>query len=184
MDQILRDLGDKLNKTLDVYKSEISGIRTGRANTSLIEGVKVEAYGSSMNLRDVASINAPEPRLLTVQPWDASLVNSIVKAIQSASVGLNPAVDGALIRVPIPALTEERRRDFLKVVNQKSEEAKVSVRQIRRDAIEQLDKLEKSKDISGDDNRRLQERIQKSVDEFSSQIESLASSKSSEIMTV
>ncbi|OGY31871.1 MAG: ribosome recycling factor [Candidatus Woykebacteria bacterium RIFCSPLOWO2_01_FULL_43_14] len=184
MEQILIEAQTKITKTLEVFKTELSGVRTGRANTGLIEGVKVDAYGSTVNLRDLGSINAPDPKTLTVQPWDPSLLDTIAKAIGNAGLGFSATADSGVVRVSIPALTEERRREFLKLVNDRSENAKVSVRQIRREIIEALDRMEKSKDLSEDDNKRTQDRLQKVIDEANSQITTLADAKSKEIMTI
>lgn len=184
MEQILSEAQTKIEKTLESLRNELAGVRTGRANTGLIEGVKVDAYGSSMNLRDLATINVPDARLLVVQPWDQGLLSVIAKAIQNSGLGFSATEDSGVVRVNIPALTEERRRDFLKLVNEKSEAAKVAVRQIRRDSIEALDRMEKAKDISEDDNKRAQDRLQKLVDEANTQVTSSADTKAKEIMTV
>lgn len=182
MEEIINRAREKMNKAFEVLRTELAGIRTGRAHSGLVEGLKVEAYNTQMQLRELASINAPEPRLLTIAPWDSSLTESIVKAIRQSSLGFNPVVEGTLIRIPIPPLTEERRRDFLKIVGEKAESVRVAVRQIRREAIESLERLEEEGRMSEDDNRKAQERVQKIVDEINRQIEDVAKSKERDLL--
>src|SRR3989344_4407927 len=133
MDSVLTESSQKIQAALDHFKKELVGIRVGRANPALIEEVPVDAYGGKMRMSEVGTISAPQPSLLTVQVWDASIVDKVVKAIQEANLGLSPSNEGNLIRLPIPSLTEERRREFIKLMHQKMEEAKVEIRQIRQD---------------------------------------------------
>ncbi|HEX6614734.1 MAG TPA: ribosome recycling factor, partial [Gemmatimonadales bacterium] len=160
---------------------EFSGIRSGKANPSLLDVVRVEAYGSPMPLNQVAMVTAPEPRLLTVQPFDKSLTQTIEKAIREADLGLNPATQGGLIRVPLPALSEERRKDLVKVVHKLAEEGRIAVRHARTDTMSRIKKLEK---VSEDDKSRAEKEVQKLTDEHIRQIDGLIHSKEAEIMEV
>ncbi|OGY23197.1 MAG: ribosome recycling factor [Candidatus Woykebacteria bacterium RBG_13_40_15] len=184
LDHLLKETKERMQKALEHLHGELVGVRTGRANPSLLEEIKVEAYGTKMNLRDLASINAPEPRLLVVQIWDQNNLSLIEKAIRDANIGLNPVAEGNLIRVAIPPLNEERRKEMIKLVNERTESARVAVRQIRREAIEEIDKLEKSKKISEDDRFRKDEEIQKITEGFSGEIENIAKGKEKEILQV
>jgi len=157
-------------------------IRTGKATPALLDPVRVDAWGSIMPISQVASISAPQPRLLVIQPWQKNMLQHIVKAIQKADLGLNPAEDGELIRIPIPALTEERRLDLVKRMKKSGEEARVGVRNIRRDANEELKKGEKDHEVSEDESRRLQNDIQKLTDRYVAQIDEVLSKKEKEIL--
>lgn len=174
----------KMQKALEHLKEELSGVRTGRANPALLESIKVEAYGTKMDLRDLASINAPEPRLLVIQVWDQGNAAGIEKGIRDSNLGLNPATEGNLIRVPIPPLTEERRKEMTKTINEKSEAARVSIRQIRREAVEAIDKAEKSKEISEDEKFRSSEAIQKITEELTVEVEKFSKMKENEILQI
>ena len=161
---------ERMQKSVDSLKQELTAIRTGKATPALLDPVSVDAYGSPMPLSQVASISAPQPRLLVIQPWDKGLVQAILKAVQKADLGLNPSDDGQLIRVPIPALTEERRQEFVKKAKKIGEETKVSIRNIRRDANEDVKKQEKDSAITEDDSRRLQAEIQKLTDKHVAEV--------------
>jgi ribosome recycling factor len=170
-----------MHKAVESTKREFSSIRSGKASASLLDLVRVEAYGNSMPLNQVAMVAAPEPRLLTVQPFDKGLTQSIEKAIRDADLGLNPATQGNLIRVPLPALSEERRKDLVKVVHKLGEEGRIAVRHARTETLSKIKKLEK---ISEDDKTRAEKEIQKHTDEHIKQIESLIHSKEAEILEV
>jgi len=184
LDHLLKETKERMQKALEHLHGELAGVRTGRANPSLLEEIKVNAYNTKMALRDLASINSPEPRLLIVQVWDGSNTAAVDKAIQDANLGFNPAVDGNLIRVPIPSLSEERRKEMVKLVSERTEEAKVAVRQIRREAIEGIEKAEKRKEISEDEKFRADHEVQKATDEVDRQIESLSKSKEAEVLQI
>ncbi len=181
--EVLEETRRKMTKVLEVMGHDLSRVRTGRASVALLEGIKVEAYGSPMPLSQVASLAAPEPRLLTVQPWDTKLIGEIEKAILKSDLGLTPANDGKLIRLPIPALTTERRKELVKMVKKMGEEAKVALRNIRRDANEQFKKLKNDKQISEDDAHRATDEVQKVTDEFIKKVDALAAEKEKEIMS-
>jgi ribosome recycling factor len=170
-----------MHKAVENTKREFSGIRSGKANPSLLDVVRVEAYGSPMPLNQVAMVTAPEPRLLTVQPFDKSLTQTIEKAIREADLGLNPATQGGLIRVPLPALSEERRKDLVKVVHKLAEEGRIAVRPARTDTMSRIKKLEK---VSEDDKTRAEKEVQKLTDDHIRQIDGLIHSKEAEIMEV
>jgi ribosome recycling factor len=170
-----------MHKAVENTKREFSSIRSGKASASLLDLVRVEAYGSSVPLNQVAMVAAPEPRLLTVQPFDKGLTQSIEKAIREADLGLNPATQGNLIRVPLPALSEERRKDLVKVVHKLGEEGRIAVRHARTETLSKIKKLEK---ISEDDKTRAEKEIQKHTDEHIKQIEGLIHSKEAEILEV
>ena len=178
------DLKRRMEGALNAFSKELGGLRTGRASTALVDGVNVEAYGGLMPLNQVASISVPEPRLITVQVWDGSMVQAVEKAIQNANLGLNPATEGQLIRLPIPDLTEERRKELVKVASQYAEHAKVSVRNVRRDGMESLKKAEKSGEISEDELHSESEEVQKITDDFVKKIDEALKSKEAEILKV
>jgi|UniRef100_A0A7C5EPM3 ribosome recycling factor len=182
-EKILEDVRRRMSKVLEVMAQDLARVRTGRASVALLEGIKVEAYGSTMPLSQVASLAAPEPRLLTVQPWDPSLLPEIEKAILKSDLGLNPASDGKLIRLPIPPLTTERRKELVKLVKKMGEEAKVALRNVRRDGNERLKELKKDKQLSEDEAHRAQEEVQKITDEFIKKVDAQAAEKEKEIMT-
>lgn len=169
---------------LDALKQEFAGLRTGRASVSLLEPVSVDAYGSQMPLNQLAHVNVPEPRLLTVQVWDKGMVKTVEKAIQTSGLGLNPAVDGQLIRVPIPELNEERRQELTKIASRYTEQARVAVRNVRRDGLEILKKMEKDGEMSQDEQRAWSDEIQKMTDDMVDQIDEMASAKEEEILQV
>ena len=170
-----------MHKAVENTKREFSGIRSGKATTSLLDIVRVDAYGSSVPLNQVAMVTAPEPRLLTVQPFDKSLSSAIEKAIREADLGLNPSSQGNLVRVPLPALSEERRRELVKVVHKLAEAGRIAVRHARTDALSRIKKLEK---VSEDDKTRAEKEVQKLTDEHIKQIDALIHAKEAEIMEV
>jgi ribosome recycling factor len=171
-------------KTLDHYKKELSRLRSGRATPSILEGLMVDYYGSSVSLQQLGMVSAPEPRMLTIQVYDGGAIESIEKAIQQSDLGLNPSRDGSLIRVVIPALNEERRRDLIKKVNKMAEETRIALRNLRREEVEEVKKKVKNKEVSEDDSRRAQDEIQKIVDKFIVDVDSAAAAKEKELMEV
>ncbi len=179
-----KDIQHRMETTVDVVKKEFAGLRTGRASVALLDPITVDAYGSQMPLNQVASVAAPEPRMLTVQVWDKGQVKAVEKAIRESNLGLNPAVDGTLIRVPIPPLNEERRAELTKVAGKYAEEGKVAIRNVRRDGNDQLKKMEKDGEISEDEHRQYNDEIQKLTDDFVKQIDEALSHKQDEIMQV
>jgi ribosome recycling factor len=179
--ELTRHARELMHKAVESTKREFSSIRSGKASVSLLDLVRVEAYGSTVPLNQVAMVAAPEPRLLTVQPFDKSLTQVIEKAIRDSDLGLNPATQGNLIRVPLPALSEERRKDLVKVVHKLGEEGRIAVRHARTETLSKIKKLEK---ISEDDKTRAEKEIQKHTDEHIKQIEGLIHSKEAEILEV
>jgi ribosome recycling factor len=179
-----KDLKHRMEITLEVVKKEFSGLRTGRASVSLLDPIMVDAYGSQMPLNQVASVAAPEARMLTVQVWDKGQAKAVEKAIRESSLGLNPAVDGQMLRVPIPALNEERREELKKVAGKYAEEGKIAIRNVRRDGNDQLKKMEKDGTFSEDESRQYQDEIQKMTDGLIKQIDEALSQKQDEIMQV
>ena len=179
-----KDLEKRMNGALDVLRKEFAGLRTGRASTSLLEPITVSAYGSEMPLNQVAALSVPEPRMISVQVWDKGMVSAVEKAIRTADLGLNPAVDGTLIRVPLPELSEERRQEIAKVAGRYAEQARVAVRNVRRDGMDQLKRAEKDGDISKDEHHKTGDQVQKLTDNTINQINELLAQKESEIMTV
>ncbi|WP_455372390.1 ribosome recycling factor [Limibacillus halophilus] len=173
-----------MDGALEALKREFAGLRTGRASASLLEPVMVEAYGSAMPLSSVGTISVPEPRMITVQVWDRSLVGATEKAIREAGLGLNPASDGQLVRVPIPALNEERRQELTRVAGKYAETARVAVRNVRRDGMDRLKKLEKDGELSQDEHKRLADQIQELTDEHIKLVDEQLAHKESEIMQV
>ncbi len=174
----------RMDGALEVLKQEFAGLRTGRASASLLEPITVDAYGSQMPLNQLAHINVPEPRLLTVQVWDKGTVKAVEKAIQASGLGLNPSVDGQLIRVPIPELNEERRQDLTKVASKYAEQARVAVRNVRRNEMEALKQMEKAGEMSQDEHRAWAEEIQQLTDEMVAKIDETAVAKEEEILQV
>ncbi len=178
------DLKRRMDGAMEALQKEFACLRTGRASTSMLEPVTVEVYGSMMPLNQVGTISVPEPRLLTVQVWDKSVMKSVEKAIRDAGLGLNPQSDGGLIRVPIPELNEERRKELGKVAGKYAEEARIAVRNVRRDGMDVIKKLEKDKQISEDEQKRHADEIQKLTDDFTAKIDKLLADKQKDIMTV
>lgn len=182
-DEVLTETRRKMDKVLEVMARDLSRVRTGRASVALLEGIKVECYGTTMPISQVASLAAPESRLLTVQPWDISVMADIEKAILKSDLGLNPANDGKIIRLPIPALTTERRKDLVKMVKKMEEEAKVALRNVRREANEDLKEMKKEKLLAEDDAHRGTDEVQKITDEYTKKVEVQAAEKEKEIMS-
>lgn len=174
----------QMEKALDALRREFQTVRTGKATPALLDMVRVDAYGSKMPLNQVATVSAPEARMLVVQPWDKSLMQEIEKAIRNSELGLNPANDGNIIRVPIPALNEERRRDMVKVLHRIAEEGRVAVRHARQEANKQIKQRQSDHEISEDDAHREMDQVQKLTDEHIARIEQLVKSKEEEVMEV
>jgi len=174
----------KMQHALEASRRDFATIRTGRANPGILDKIMVEAYGQHLPLNQVATIAAPEPRLLVVSPWDKTLLGAIRNAITRSDLGLNPLPDPNILRIPLPPLTEERRKELAKMVSKKTEEAKVAVRNVRRDAIEELRKMEKAHEISEDDLKRAQEQVQKLTDKYILELDRVHDAKVAEIMEV
>tara|TARA_B100000989_G_scaffold257586_1_gene207213 strand:+ start:5164 stop:5715 length:552 start_codon:yes stop_codon:yes gene_type:complete len=175
---------DKMTKTIDVFSKELNSLRTGRANSSMLDLVKVDVYGQKMPINQLGTITTPEPRTLNIQVWDINNIKLIDAAIQKSELGLNPQIDGQLIRLPIPDLSEERRNEIKKIVKSMGEKCKVSIRNIRRDANDEIKKLLKSKDISEDDEKKYEKIIQEYTDSKIKIIDEKVSSKEEDIMTI
>lgn len=184
VDEILSETRQAMHKALDALQHEMASVRTGRANIHILDNLRVEYYGSQMPINQVANVGAPEPRLLTIQPWDKSSMAAIEKAIRESNLGLNPANDGTTIRLPIPQLTEERRKELVKVVRHYGEECRVSVRNARRDANEMIRDAQKEGDIPEDDAKRATEKVQHLTDDFVKKIDEALKEKEAEIMEV
>jgi ribosome recycling factor len=180
----LDDLKRRMQGAVDALKHEFGGLRTGRASASLVEPVRVEAYGSMMPLSQVASISVPEPRLISVQVWDKSMVHAVEKAIVNSNLGLSPATEGQVLRLRIPELTEDRRKELVKVAHKYAEAAKVAVRHVRRDGLDVLKRLEKDSQLSKDEHDRLADQVQKATDQVITEVEQLTATKEREILTV
>ncbi len=177
------DVERRMKGAVDSFRSDLGGLRTGRANVTLLDPVVVEVYGSNMPLNQVATVSAPEPRLLSVQVWDRSNVTPVEKAIRSAGLGLNPITDGQTLRLPIPDLTEERRKELAKLAGQYAEKAKIAIRNVRRDANDSLKTDENKKEISEDDRKRLETEVQKMTDEMIKAVDDAAANKEKEILS-
>lgn len=184
IDDILLETEDKMLKTEEVVKREFASVRTSKASPALVENIMVDVYGSQMRLRELAGITTPEPRMLVIQPWDASTLQPIEKAIQKANIGLHPAVHGRIIRLVMPELSEERRQEFVKLARRMAEEGRVAVRHVRRDAMEQLKKEVKQGDIPEDDEQHAEKEVQKLTDQYIAKIDQHLAAKEKEIMTV
>ncbi|RJP26860.1 MAG: ribosome recycling factor [Candidatus Abyssobacteria bacterium SURF_5] len=182
--EILSSTEDRMNKALDHIRREFSTIRTGRASTSLVDGLTIEYYGSTVPLNQMANISVPEPRLLMVTPYDKGVLGAIEKAILKSDLGLTPNNDGKVIRIPIPELTEERRKNLVKVVRRLAEDTRVSVRNIRREANDLLKKKEKNGDISEDDSHRVIDDVQKVTNDYISKVDDILKAKEKEIMEI
>ena len=183
-EDVVKELKARIEKTLEDLRKDLSRIRTGRANLSLLDGIRVDYYGTSTPLSGVASLSVPEPRLITIKPWDRSQLKQIEKAITEANIGINPMNDGEIIRLPIPPLTEERRKEIAKQVRQRGEDHKVAVRNERRDANEKLKELLKKKSISEDDLKRASDKVQKETDQGVVKIDEIVQKKEKEVMEV
>ncbi len=184
IDDVQKDADDRMQKTLDALRRELATIRTGRATPALIDRMTVEYYGAPTPLNQLATVTAPEPRLLVVQPWDKGALAIIEKALQKSDMGFNPNNDGRLIRIPIPPLTEDRRRDMVKLVKGKVEECRVSIRNVRRDAMHSLKDLESEKMISEDEHKRADGKIDEAVQKYVREAEQIGEAKEAEVMEV
>ncbi|MDD3799484.1 MAG: ribosome recycling factor [Novosphingobium sp.] len=176
------DIERRMGGAVDSLKHDLGGLRTGRANTSLLDPIQVEVYGAMMPLNQVATVSAPEPRMLSVQVWDRSNMTPVEKAIRSAGLGLNPMIDGQNIRLPIPDLTEERRKELAKLAGQYAEKARIAIRNVRRDGMESLKDDEKKKEISEDERKRAEDEVQKLTDQYVKQADEAAAHKEKEIL--
>ncbi|MEA2040874.1 MAG: ribosome recycling factor [Thermodesulfobacteriota bacterium] len=181
-DEILSELREKMTKAGEALKKEFKKIRTGRASTALLEGIKVDCYDTKMPLDQVASISVPESRLITIQPWDQSIVSNIEKSILKSELGLTPVKDGKIIRISIPPLTADRRNDLAKLAKKMSEDSKISIRNLRREANEMFKDLKKEKTLSEDDLHKAQDDVQKITDEFIKKIDEITAEKEKEIV--
>ncbi len=184
LEALIKDTKDRMHKSLDAVSRELATVRTGKASVHILDSVKVDAYGTTMPLNQVASASVPEPRLIVVQAFDKSTVGDIVKGIQKADLGLNPSVDGQTIRIPVPALNEERRKELVKQCKNIAEEGRVAVRNIRRDANEHAKKAQKNKDISEDQEADVHDEVQKLTDESIKKIDELLEKKEKEVLEV
>ena len=180
----LADLKRRMDGAIAAFKGDLAGLRTGRASPSLLDPIMVEAYGSQMPLNQVGTISVPEPRMLAVSVWDKSMVSAVEKAIRESSLGLNPMTDGTTVRVPLPELNEERRRELVKIAHQYAESARVAARHVRRDGMDTLKRLEKDGEISQDDSRSKSDEVQKATDKTIEEIDALLEAKEQEIMQV
>ncbi len=183
-EEVLSDVDLRMDRTLDAFRRDLGQLRTGRATPSLIEDLAVDYYGSATPLKQIASISAPDARAIMVQPWDRGSLREIEKSLQRSEMGFNPSNDGNVITVPIPPLTNERRQEMVKLLRRKAEDGKVSLRNVRRDGLETLRKMERDKSISQDENRRAQDQLQKVTDGHTKQIDDTASAKEAEILQV
>ena len=184
MEALVKDTAARMERSIEAFRKELGKVRTGRASFSLLDGVKVDYYGTPTPLQQVGTLSVPESRLITITPWDAKMIGPIEKAIQGAGLGLNPSSDGKIVRIPIPPLTEERRKELAKMVRKMAEDARVAVRNVRREAIEKLKEREKKKEIPEDDVKRGQDRIQKETDAFVKKVDDILKSKEQEILEV
>lgn len=180
----IAEIKRRMAGAVSVLKTELAGLRTGRASTGMLDPVNVEAYGSHMPLNQVASVTVPEPRMLSVQVWDKSMVGAVERAIREANLGLNPITEGQLLRIPIPELNAERRQELVKVGHKYAEQARIAVRHVRRDGLDLLKKLQKDSDITEDDERRDSEAVQKATDAAIAEIDQLLAAKEKEITQV
>lgn len=180
----LQKARQRMDGAIEALRREFAGVRTGKASPALLDSVKVEAYGSVMPINQVGTVSAPEARMLIVQPWDKSLIKAIEKGLRESDLGINPSNDGQVIRIPIPALTEERRREYVKMLHKLTEEARVAVRNVRRDANDEIKQSQKDDGLSEDDIRREQGEVQKLTDQYIAKIEELMKHKEAEIMEV
>lgn len=182
--EIIKELERKMKKSIESYEDELTTVRAGRANPSVLDHIEVDYYGTPSPIKQVASISVPEARLLVIQPWDASLIGPIEKEILKSNLGITPSNDGKVIRLPFPALTEDRRKELVKVVKGYSENAKVALRNLRRDALDKLKKLEKDKQISEDELKQAEEEVQKVIEKFNKEVEDITKNKEKELMEI
>ena len=181
---VLSETSTKMDRSLDAFNRDLTQLRTGRATSAMVENVEVDYYGNMTPLKQIASISVPDARAIMIQPWDAGSLREIEKSLTTSEMGFNPSNDGVTITVPIPQLTQERRQDMVKLLKRKIEDGKVSIRNVRRDSLERLRKLEKDKSISQDDGRRAQDQLQKTTDGFTKKIDETGSAKEAEILQV
>ena len=181
---VLSEVSTKMDRAVDAFKRDLTQLRTGRATPALVENIDVDYYGSMTPLKQIASISAPDARAIMIQPWDSAAMREIEKSLQTSDMGFNPSNDGATITVPIPPLTQERRQEMVKLLKGKVEDGKISVRNVRRDGLESLRRLEKDKSISQDDGRRAQDQLQKTTDGHTKLIDETGSAKEAEILQV
>jgi ribosome recycling factor len=184
IEDVKKDVKHRMEQAVEAVRQELSKLRTGKASPAILDGITVNYYGTNTPLRQVANVSAPEPRLLVVQPWDRGLLGEIEKTIQKSDLGLNPTNDGIVIRIPIPALTEERRQSLVKVAKKITEDGRVAIRNVRRDANEKLKKLEKDSKISEDELRRSQDETQKITDEYIKKLDEILALKEKDIMEI
>jgi ribosome recycling factor len=184
IDEVKADAEDRMKKAIDALHRELATIRTGRASPALVDRVEVDYFGAKTPLNQLAGVSAPEPRLLVIQPWDKGSIGAIERAIRTADLGINPSSDGELIRIAIPALTEERRRELVKVVRSRVEDSRVAIRNIRRDAISQIKELTQEKMISEDDERRAEQDVQELTNKYVGQAESIGKEKEEDVLEV
>lgn len=184
LDEILKDSEHKMNVSVEHVRSEFAHIRTGRASTALLDGIKVNYYGNPTPLNQVGSVSIPDPRMITIQPWEKSIIGEIEKAILESDLGLNPQNDGILIRLPIPELSEERRNDLVKVLKRQAEDGRIAIRNVRRDANDHIKKMVKDEHLSEDDEHYYIDEVQKLTDDHIEKIDTLLKDKEAEVMTV
>jgi len=182
LEDTYKDISHRMDVTVENLRNELARIRTGRATPTILEGIKVEYYGTEVPLRQIAGIAVPEPRLLVIQPWDKSVIGQIEKAIRKSGLGLNPMSDGNVIRVPIPALSEERRQELIKLVRRLAEEARIAIRNVRRDGIEKVKTMEKEKEITEDERSTAEKKIQEITDGHIEEINEILKKKAEEIL--
>jgi len=182
MSEVITATNAGMEKVIEFFANQLSKVRTGRASASLVDGVMVDMYGSMGPISQGASVSAPDARTIIIQPWDRTLISAIEKAILQADLGFNPQNDGVVIRIPVPPLTEERRKEFVKMCKKYAEETKISVRNVRRDSMEALKKAEKAKEISEDDRKRLEDEVQKLTDKYIKNIDDMLVKKEKELM--
>lgn len=181
---VIKDMEDRMNKAIATLKKDLASLRAGRATPAMLDRVMVDYYGTPTPISQLANISVPEPRMLTIQPWDKSALKEIDRAIQQSDLGISPSNDGVIIRLVIPPLTEERRKELVKLAAKSGEETKVAIRNIRRDANDEIKKLEKAAAISEDESRRYQETVQKSTDKFIAEVDKIVKDKEKDIMEV
>jgi ribosome recycling factor len=184
VDDILLESEEKMEKTAHRTQEEFSSVRTGKASPQLVDGIRVDCYGSVMRLKEIAGITTPEPRLIVIQPWDGSNVDPIRKAIEQSNLGISPLVDGKIIRIPIPELSEERRKDLVKVLRKQSEDSKIAIRHVRREGLDQLKKEQKDGDITEDDLKHGEKEVQTLTDTYIKKIDDMCEAKEAEVMKV
>lgn len=183
-EQLILQTKQKMQQSVEAYERDLSTVRTGRAAPSLIENLPVEAYGTTMKLQEVASITAPEAALLVVQPWDASVTDAVAKMLRTSDFNFNPVVEGNIIRIPLPPLTEDRRRELVKMVGKKTEEAKISVRNVRQDALSQLKRAKEATEIGEDEQAGYEKRVQELVDSTNKRVDELGKQKEQDLMSL